>query len=243
MAGPNQELMAIVLGGVDYGESDRIVHLLTADRGRVDALARAARRSQRRFSGGLEPCSRVRAMARPGRGELWHLESTELDDGRPHLRQDLQRLAMALYAVEFVTLLARAEHAEPRLYGLLDVMLTILDGLGAPAAPQLRIGFEAKALTFAGLAPQLGVCAACGLALDEPLAYDLSAGGAVHGRCGGGEPMTLAYVQALEAARRSPLLDLLDRPLPPGPAWIFAEHLVWHSGKELRARKVLASVE
>ncbi|HSM92508.1 MAG TPA: DNA repair protein RecO, partial [Anaeromyxobacteraceae bacterium] len=45
----------IVLRVVDYGESDRIVTLLTRERGKVGAYARGARASRRRFPGLLEP--------------------------------------------------------------------------------------------------------------------------------------------------------------------------------------------
>ena len=46
---------AIVLRRVAYGEADLVVTLLGLDTGRVSALARAARKSSRRFAGGLEP--------------------------------------------------------------------------------------------------------------------------------------------------------------------------------------------
>lgn len=246
---PSTALVGLVLGGVDYGDADRIVHLLTAEHGRVDGLARGLRRSKRRFGGGLEAGCRVRLMARPGRGELWHLDSSELEEGRAHLRGDLGRLALALYAVEWVGGLARAEHPEPRLFGLLDVALTVLDGIEAAPGPLFRLGLELKALTFAGLAPRLGACAVCGEALAEPapagegLCWAVGAGGVVHRRCGGGEPVDLAYVGALEHARRTPLLELVDTPCPPGPRWIIAEHLAWHTGRELRSRKVLGGLE
>ena len=50
---------AIVLGAVNYGEADRIVTLLGRGTGRLSALARSARKSQRRFAGGLGLCEPV----------------------------------------------------------------------------------------------------------------------------------------------------------------------------------------
>ncbi|HMV65631.1 MAG TPA: recombination protein O N-terminal domain-containing protein, partial [Myxococcota bacterium] len=47
-------LDAIVLGHQAIGEADRVVRLLVAGRGRVDAVARGARGSRRRFGGALE---------------------------------------------------------------------------------------------------------------------------------------------------------------------------------------------
>ncbi|MCZ6822253.1 MAG: DNA repair protein RecO, partial [Deltaproteobacteria bacterium] len=45
---------ALVLRTFDLAESDRLVHLYTEDLGRVSAIAKGARRSQRRFPGTLE---------------------------------------------------------------------------------------------------------------------------------------------------------------------------------------------
>jgi DNA repair protein RecO (recombination protein O) len=47
--------LALVLRRTPYGDSDLISSLFTESLGRVSALARAARKSQRRFGGGLEP--------------------------------------------------------------------------------------------------------------------------------------------------------------------------------------------
>ena len=143
-----------------------------------------------------------------------------------------------------VGLLARAEQPEPRLYGLLDVGLVVLDALTGPPTPLMRIAFEAKALTFAGLAPCLTRCVSCGLAFDDgPLLYNPGAGGVVHGRCGGGDPIEAAQAQALELARRTPLAEQVDTPPPGCSTWILHDHLRWHTGQPLRSRELLASLE
>ena len=49
----------------DLAEADRIVVLLTREHGRVEAVARGARRLKSRFGAALTPLSRVRASWRP----------------------------------------------------------------------------------------------------------------------------------------------------------------------------------
>ena len=44
------ELDAIVLRTVDFGEADRIVTLIAPERGKLKGIARAARRSRKRFA-------------------------------------------------------------------------------------------------------------------------------------------------------------------------------------------------
>lgn len=236
--------MAIVLGHVDYGEADRIVRLLTAERGVVSALARGARSSRKRFGGGLELGNRLRALIRRGRGELDTLDSAEVIDGRPHLRADLDRIALAAYCCELVGSLARPDHGEPRLFGLLDVALLVLDAATASPTPVFRLAFEAKALTFAGYGPRLDACAVCGEPFGEdPLVYAPGAGGVLHTRCGGGSPITAAASGELESARRTPLAELLDRPAPDCALWLLYDHLLWQIGRPLRSQALLASLE
>ncbi|MCB9762882.1 MAG: DNA repair protein RecO [Alphaproteobacteria bacterium] len=245
MPGPAAQLDAIVIGHVDYGEADRIVHLLTPNRGRVSALARRARQSLKRFGGSLDLGNRLQVMVRRGRGDLDHLDAAELVHGRPHVRDDLVKMATAAYACELVGAVARAEHPEPRLFGLLDVALLVLDAATGPTSPLMRMGLEAKALAFAGLRPSLDRCVRCVRPLEEgPIVYRVSAGGVMHESCGGGgEPLTPADARLLEEALRTPLADLVDRDPPGCSRWVLFEHLCWHTGRTLKSRALLASVE
>lgn len=242
---PAPEGPAIVLGHVDFGDRDRIVRILSPDHGRVACLARGARGSRRRFAGALDLGNRIQATLRPGRGELWHLDGAALLDGRTGARQDLLRLSLLAYAVDLCGGLAREHQPEPRLYGLLDMACLLLDAMTAAPGAAFRAGLEAKALTFAGLAPTLSRCAVCGEELlpGDELAFDPHKGGATHRACAPGlPPLSAAWTTAVEAARRAPLRDLIDLPLPPGPAWALAEMVEGHLGRALQSRRLLASL-
>ena len=232
---------AIIAGGLDYGDSDRIVRMLTPSFGRVAALARKARASRRRFGGALDTGNRIDAALRPGHGDLWHLDEATLVDGRLGARQDLSKLANLAYACEACFELSRENHPEPRLFGLLDTAGLLLDGATDPPADLFRLGLEAKALTFAGLAPALDRCAACGEPPDEPMTFQPEGGGALHARCdaAGGTPVSLAWLAALERARRTPLRDLLDERAPDGPDHALSDAIAAHLGRPLKSRAIL----
>ena len=136
---------AIVLGHVDYGEADRIVRLITAEEGRIAAMARGARRSKRRFAGTLDVGNRVMVQLRTGKGSLPVITEVHLEEGHPHVRGDLTRITQMAYACELVASLARENHAEPKLFGLLQVALLVLDGAIEAPGTVFRWGLEAKA--------------------------------------------------------------------------------------------------
>lgn len=234
---------AIVLSGMDYGERDRIVRLLTPELGRISTLARRARSDRRRFGGSLDTGNLVAVKVRPGRGDLWTMEEAKLRDGREGARTDLVRLTLLAYACELCGGLAREAHPEPRLYGLLDMATLLLDAMTDPPGEAFRVGLEAKALTFAGLAPALATCAHCGEPPDGPMRFHAAGAGAAHGRCEAlGQPVSPAWLAAVEHARRTPLRELVDAPLPPGPGWALSDAVQAHLGRALKSRRVLASL-
>ena len=239
---PPEPLDGLLVGSLDYGETDRILRLLSPAVGRRAILARRARQGGRRGHGALEVGNKVALQVRKGHGDLYHLEEGELIDGHIHARSDLDRLATLAYGCEVAALLAREDHPEPRLYGLLDMLLTLLDAMSGPPGGLLRLAFEAKALTFAGYAPVLDRCAACVGPLDGELRWAADSGGAVHLRCGSGEPVDAAWLRAIDAARRAPMRELIDASPPPGPAWGLAALIEHHTGQGLKSRALLSTL-
>lgn len=236
------EQTCIVVGHVDYGESDRIVHLATPAHGRISALAKGARKSRKRFAGALDVGNRIQALLARGRGELWLMNGAHLDHGRPHIRQDLERIALSAYSCELISTLMPGEDEAVRLYTLLDVALLTLDAMEGPPGSLWRLGLEAKALTFAGLTPRLAACDVCGLALSDPAVFTPSSGGARHGHCGGGQEISLDLLNAVERARRTPLAELVDAECPPGDRSLLLELFRWHTGRDLKSRGLVSDL-
>jgi DNA repair protein RecO (recombination protein O) len=152
---------AILLRRVAYGEADLIVTLLGLDTGRASALARGARKSSRRFPGGLEPglAGEARLRDRPG-AELMAFESFDARGDRPGLAGDLAKAAHAAYAVELCDRLCPPRQPEKAVFAWLDEFLSRLDK-GTATAERLRV-FELGLLRALGLGPSLGRCAPCG---------------------------------------------------------------------------------
>src|SRR5512146_2720469 len=76
---PLKQSEAIVLRSYPLREADLLVTLFTRAEGKVRGVARAAKKSKRRFGGALEPLTRVRAYweDREGR-ELARLDSCDV---------------------------------------------------------------------------------------------------------------------------------------------------------------------
>lgn len=235
-------IRGIVVGGFALGEADRIVRLLSAERGRISGVARRARASRRRFSGVFELGNRVEVSLRKGRGELPVVQEATLLEAPRRARTDLDRLALLAYGCELCAALAPEDAAAKRLTRLLEVWLDLLERAESVGAGQ-RLALEAKALTFAGLAPVLVRCAICGEMLDLPVFFDPEAGGAVHGRCGGGRPVDPNALLHLEALRRTPLHDLPPEPPPGLDPWLLSDFARHHLSRDLKSRHLLEDLD
>lgn len=172
---------AVVLGRVDYGETDRVVTLFTRERGKLSAFAAGARKSRRRFSGALEPGNVLAVGLCERRGSTWRLDSAEIRRALFALREDLGRLSRALYVLELCRELLRDEQAHPELF---DLLVGYLEGLeSGTVGPTSLLAFELEALAFAGLRPRLEGCALCGGHDPGERRFDPEHGGVVCPSC------------------------------------------------------------
>ena len=98
---------AILLRAVDFGESDRIVHLLTPRTGRLTAIAKGARRSVKRFAGTLDLCNLLRVQVEQRRrSSMARLDQATLVHPYLGLRAQPVRFALACTLIEVVDRMA-----------------------------------------------------------------------------------------------------------------------------------------
>jgi len=200
---------ALVLGTLDYGDADRLVTLLTRGRGKLTAFAAGARKSRRRFAGALEPGTLLRARLVERHGSTVRLDAVDVMQAFPRIREELPRIARALYALELCRELLRDDEPAPELLSLAVEWLGRLDA--GEAGPTSVIAFELQALALAGLMPRFDACALCGGPPGEAPRFDVDHGGAVCAGCAARatgpriDPVLLAGLAAIQAGERQPL--------------------------------------
>ena len=145
---------AFVIDTRALGEADLIVTLFTAQHGKVRAVARAARRSRRRFGGLLEPLTRVRASwsGRDG-GELHRLHDLDGVRSFAAMQAEPRRQAACAVLAEITASFAREGEADAEEFRLLAAVLEALE-CGADPTSVLRY-FEYWTLRIHGLLPDL----------------------------------------------------------------------------------------
>jgi len=177
---------AIVLRARDYGESDRIVTLLTHDFGKLAGMAKGAKASRQRFERKLEPFSHVILhFRRRPHGELVFITRAEAADlPQFAIDDDLGKIALGSYMLELADALTKEEAEASDAYGVLATALRTL-ARGHPDA-SLRQAFELRMLAWAGFGLEFARCRTCATAvgIDGAAAYFVvGRGGVVCARC------------------------------------------------------------
>jgi DNA repair protein RecO (recombination protein O) len=211
MAGKTLKTEAIVLRSIRYGDADRILHLYSARRGRIGAIAKGARRPKSRFGGRLEPFFRLDLLLHEGRGELLTVTQADTVDGYPRLRSSGAALTAAARGCDSVLRLLDSAEANPPAYNLLCRYLALLDDPAAsePATLPTALSFRLKLALAAGFSPELDSCARCGEA-EHLVGFSGAAGGVVCTACEAGSfPLS-------EAAHRF-MVEAIAKPLAEAP--------------------------
>lgn len=155
----NYQDEAIVLKTQAYGESDLIVSFFTKENGRIQTMAKGAKRSKRRFGPVLEMGSWIDIVYE----ERLHREFFFLKEatGKQNLaswRKSWMTITMASYALEVVMrLLPLHQNALPRF----QLLKRFLENLTEEEALLHLILFEFQWLCLSGWAPNLDHCGVC----------------------------------------------------------------------------------
>ena len=212
-----------MLRSIRYAEADRVLHLYSREHGRLNAIAKGARRPRSRFGGRLEPFFRLSLVLYKGRGDLATVTAAHTVAAHASLRESGPALGAAARACDSILRLLDASEANPAAYNLLCRYLALLDGDEppsgrSPAVPELdgaaghatALAFRLKLALAAGFSPELAACARCGEG-GEISGFSADAGGVVCPACerGGFELSPEAHAFMVEA---------LGSPLAAAPA-------------------------
>lgn len=170
---------ALILHGFRYGETSRILRLLTPEYGVRSLLAKGAQRPKSRFGALLEPFTEGEALfnLREGR-DLLTLSGFSLIRSRQNLGRDLGAFTGGALLSE-LALRSGTEEPNPALY---HALTTALDEIGTPTradAAGTALAHLWKIIAMLGYQPELEACIQCGRPLEsmEPSRFDITAGG------------------------------------------------------------------
>jgi DNA repair protein RecO (recombination protein O) len=233
-------MLSIVLARRDFREYDQTVTLLSAERGKVELLAKGVKKIVSKNTSHLEPGSLVIVKSVRGR-ELEHLTTAQPAAVFPRTRRSIEKLLALRVAMAFLDRLVHPGERDAAFFRTVVRWITMIEKT-EHFSPILLDGFFVACLKALGLAPRLSACVMCNapfgrMAFEKPALYFAGGGiicppcrvnkppplGGVPSKAGEavGEEMrecTLADVSNLQLLAKSDW-QLLERyPLPPDEA-------------------------
>ena len=175
---PSYRAEAIVLRTHKLGEADRIITLLTRERGKVRAVAKGVRRTKSKFGARLEPFSRVDLLVFEGKNLDIITQAESLNAYGQDLALDYSLWTAGQTMLETADRLTPEDSisAEAQYLLLVGALRTLVTG--EHAAGLVLDAFLLRSLSMAGYSPTLNACVICGVAGIQPF-FQVSTGGAL----------------------------------------------------------------
>lgn len=162
----------LVLRETDYKDHDRLITVLTKDRGKMTFRARGVKQKGSRLKSGCQLLAYSEFTVFENKGFCTVNEAVAKEMFIP-LRDDLEKMTLASYFVQATETLAPENDSDPQLLSLcLNAIyaLTYMDR----SMTLVKAVFEFRAACQAGYMPQLDGCAVCGTC--DPDRFCVSAG-------------------------------------------------------------------
>lgn len=228
----------IVLRTHKLGEADRIITLLTRERGVVRAAARGIRKTTSRFGARLEPFMHVDLQMGEGKSLDFITQVVTINAFARDLGADYGAYTVGCAMLETAERLVAdtAEPSVPQFTLLVGALRALTERREDPGL--ILDSFQLRSLAIAGYAPSFEACARCGVEGPHTF-FQVAAGGILCDRCrsAGATAPSPATVQLLGSllAGDWPTARSSDDRARREASGIVAAYLSWHLERGLRS--------
>lgn len=171
----------LVLRQTKYDDWDKILTIFTRNNGKIQAIAKGARRPKGSLVAGTQVFSYSEFLLYQGRN-LYQVNQADIIESFFSLRDDLYKLAYATYIAELVDAGAVEELANIKLFDLCIKTLRVLSRLKKDYK-KLLAAFELKYISFIGYRPYLKKCVICNKELGDRIKLNHEHGGCICENC------------------------------------------------------------
>ena len=199
---------ALVLRAADYGENDKILTLLTAERGKLSAGIKGVKKAGAKLKFAAQPfCLAEYILA--CRGSRYTVVQASESESFYDIRCDISKFYAASALCEAAAALTYEDDPSPQMF------LSAVEGLRDMCAGDesfALIKFLARALSLSGYGFSAGACSECGKDLcgEGKLRFDMSSGSFTCWDCGTGYGVSGSTYAVLRAAEGRPCCEITD---------------------------------
>lgn len=171
----------IVLRHTNLGEADRILTILTRNKGKVKAIAKGCRKPKSSLLSSSEVFVFSEFVMYKG-SNFYHISQAMTRQTFYNIRKDLLRLSYANYFAELAEAVSDEDISSERLFLLLAKALYYLSTGEVPMG-LIHLGYQLKLMDISGYRPNLDRCVTCREAKEDYKRFSIDLGGVVCGQC------------------------------------------------------------
>lgn len=172
----------LVLRVTDREDNDKLMTVLTPDRGQITVIAKGARSMHSKLLPLVQPYTYANLEIYEKNGSVGWLRGGSVIEPFYGVRNDLDNLSLAAYLAEVgCDVTGEGEPAVDILRLLLNSFFALSGGLRP--AWLVKGTFELRAAGFSGFMPEFDGCAECGKALSDPMYLDVMNGRLLCSEC------------------------------------------------------------
>lgn len=175
------ETEGLVIRQTKYDEWDKILTIFTRNNGKVQAIAKGARRPKGSLVAGTQMFSYSDFLLYPGRN-LYQVNQADIIESFFSLRDDLFKLAYATFIIELIDAGAVEEFANTKLFDLSIKAIRVLSKLNKDYK-KLLVAYELKYISFIGYKPYIKSCVICNSELGNRIKFSNEHGGTICEKC------------------------------------------------------------
>ena len=190
---------AVVIGGHNWGEADKMLTLFTKERGVTEVAAFGCRRPRSPLAGSTQFFSYVEASLSEGK-RVDTLKQCLLLEHYKWFSEDLTVMAYGAFVAEFLREFLPEGQPEPKAF---EQFLRILTAFGERNPRVTALAAVLQLMEFTGMQLHYEHCVRCGKSVTEEMFFSLSEGGVLCENCGAGG-------QAFPLALQKLIIDLRD---------------------------------
>lgn len=154
----------IIIKRINLGEADKILTILTADRGKIRVIAKGMRKAGSKLGGFLELFRYNEYVLAEGRNLDLVTGASTIESFR-QISLNLHRLGLAYYIAELIDKLVEETQEADQIFDLTHTVLKEINQTKLPI-DLIKSFFELNLLSILGMRPELDKCIVCNKPID-----------------------------------------------------------------------------
>lgn len=173
---------ALVVKSVDYGDFDKLLTLVTEDKGKLTVTVKGGKSLRSKFMSVSEPFTYAIFNLRK-RNKYYYLYDSDLVEDFYPLRDSIEKLSLAAYICDIASELSLEGISDPEILKLSLNTLYALAYKEEYGKAVIKGAFEFKAAVIGGFMPDLSGCELCSKNDAESFYLDIRGGRLLCDRC------------------------------------------------------------